>query len=236
VIASEADGSQPQQIDNKFAEFETCGNYLIYARRVLHEDDARLLRVDADGKNATEIGDEPPISSPSCSQTGQTVYYLRKKGALYRAPAQGGPGQKVAIEQDEGTLRAIVSPDEKMMATVVTYYREGVSAQKPVQLRILPLAEGAAVGQFDVPPGADPTGSWGLVDRNWTPDSKAVAYIDTRDGVGNIWLQPIAGGPAKQLTHFTSERMMSFDFSRDGKIAFSRGHFSSDAVRITNLK
>ena len=153
-------------------------------------------------------------------------------------PIQGGAEQNLPGIFREGTLVAIVSPDEKMVAAIDIEYREGVSAQKPNQMRILPLAGGAPISQFDIPTGADPTGyNNQFTDRNWTPDSKSVAYLDTRNGVTNIWLQPIAGGPPKQLTHFTSERMMSFDFSPDGKqIVFSRGHSSSDAVRITNLK
>ena len=64
-----------------------------------------------------------------------------------------------------------------------------------------------------------------------------MAYLETKNGVTNIWSQPISGGSPMQLTHFTSERIMSFDFSPDGKqIVYSRGHASSDAVRITNLK
>jgi len=102
----------------------------------------------------------------------------------------------------------------------------------------MPLAGGPALYQFDVPSGADPTGyNNQFVDWNWTPNSTAIAYLETRNGVTNIWSQPVTGGPPMQLTHFTSDRIMSFDFSPDGKqIVYSRGHASSDAVRITNLK
>jgi Tol biopolymer transport system component len=153
-------------------------------------------------------------------------------------PIQGGAEQAVPGVFKEGTLNAFISPDEKMVATIDIGYRENQAAQRPNQLRIVPVTGGAAIAQFDIPSGADPTGYFTqFVDRNWTPDSKAVAYLETKNGVTNIWSQPIAGGPPLQLTHFTSDRMMSFDFSPDGKqIAYSRGHTSSDAVRITNLK
>ena len=163
---------------------------------------------------------------------------MRQLKGLFRAPVLGGTEQAIPGIDAEATTEAIVSPDEKMAAAIEIQYREGVAAQKPNQMRILPLGGGPALSQSDIPIGADSSGyNNQFVDRNWTPDSKAVAYLDTKNGVTNIWLQPAAGGPPKQLTHFSSERMMSFDFSPDGKqIVFSRGHSSSDAVRITNLK
>jgi serine/threonine protein kinase/Tol biopolymer transport system component len=236
MMVSEIDGAQTQQIKDKFASMEACGKYLTYTRV---QDAASLIyRSDLDGKNETPVAGDPPEGGPSCSASGETVYYLRPFKGFFRAPIQGGAEQAVPGIFSEGTVSAIVSPDEKTVATIEIQYREGVSAQKPNQMRILPLAGGAPISQFDLPSGADPTGyNNQFVDRNWTRDSKAVAYLETRNGVTNIWSQPVSGGPPMQLTHFTSERMMSFDFSSDGKqIVFSRGHASSDAVRITNLK
>ena len=237
MMVSETDGAQAQQIKDKFASMEVCGKYLVYSRT---QDAAAsiIYRSDLDGKNETPVAGDPPQGGPSCSASGETVYYVRPFKGFFRAPIQGGAAQAVPGIFSEGTLIALISPDEKAVATIEIQYREGVSAQKPNQMRILPLSGGAAISQFDLPTGADPTGYFNqFTDRNWTRDSKAVAYLDTRNGVTNIWSQPISGGPPIQLTHFTSERMMSFDFSPDGKqIAYSRGHSSSDAVRITNLK
>jgi hypothetical protein len=59
----------------------------------------------------------------------------------------------------------------------------------------------------------------------------------TRNGVTNLWAQPIDGSPPKQLTNFASERIFNFDFSRDGKqLALSRGTETSDVVLISNFK
>ena len=62
-------------------------------------------------------------------------------------------------------------------------------------------------------------------------------YTLTREGVGNLWSQPLEGGKPKQLTHFTSDQIFSYAWSRDGKqLAVSRGTQQSDVVLLSNLK
>ena len=55
-------------------------------------------------------------------------------------------------------------------------------------------------------------------------------------GVGNIWEQPVVGGPAKAVTHFTSDKIFYFDWSQDGRLALSRGTDTTDAVLIKNFQ
>jgi hypothetical protein len=54
--------------------------------------------------------------------------------------------------------------------------------------------------------------------------------------VSNIWEQPVAGGPPKPVTHFTSDGIFSYDWSRDGRLALSRGAVQIDAVLIKNFQ
>ena len=69
------------------------------------------------------------------------------------------------------------------------------------------------------------------------PDGRSIAYFVRKDGVGNIWSQPIDGGTPKQLTNFTSEVIRSFDFSPDGKqIAVTRATDTSDVVLISGFR
>ena len=49
----------------------------------------------------------------------------------------------------------------------------------------------------------------------WTPDGKALAYVRMKDGVGNVWKQPIDGGQPVQVTHFPLYRMNGFDWAAD---------------------
>jgi len=63
-----------------------------------------------------------------------------------------------------------------------------------------------------------------------------VAFIVDAGGVGNVHEQPIAGGPARQLTKFTTGRLGSFDYSPDGsRLILSRGTRTGDVVLIRDF-
>jgi Tol biopolymer transport system component len=85
------------------------------------------------------------------------------------------------------------------------------------------------LGTFDVP--------YGMRSPRFTPDSKAIAYLVSRDHAINIWEQPLTGGDPIQLTKFTSGDMFAFSWSQDGKqLAFSRGQRKTDVVMMNNLR
>jgi Tol biopolymer transport system component len=64
-----------------------------------------------------------------------------------------------------------------------------------------------------------------------------LTYTVTRGIVSNIWLQPVDGGQPRQLTDFKTDRIFSFDWSRDGKwLACSRGAIDNDVVLISNFR
>ena len=64
----------------------------------------------------------------------------------------------------------------------------------------------------------------------WSPDSTRLAFASKRDdGTTQIWIIPIAGGEAKQLTH-TSNGASNPRWSSDGKrIAFLKDEEDSTA-------
>ena len=117
-----------------------------------------------------------------------------------------------------------VSPDSKLIAY---FYRED---NGPWRIAIAPLDGGESLKTFDIP--ALPAAS-----LRWTPDGRAVAYVDTQGGVSNIVIQSLEGGKPKPLTDFKQERIFSFDYSRNGKqLAISRGTINNDVVLISNFK
>jgi Tol biopolymer transport system component len=68
-------------------------------------------------------------------------------------------------------------------------------------------------------------------------DGKAVAYVDTHEGVSNIWSQPIDGGSPQQLTRFKSDRTFSFGLSPDGRqLVLARGTQTRDVVLIRDFR
>ena len=70
-----------------------------------------------------------------------------------------------------------------------------------------------------------------------SPEGQALTYTAHRDGISNIWTQPLGGGPAKQLTDFKAEGRLRFDWSRDGKqLVWSRHVWTADLVLLRNNK
>jgi hypothetical protein len=100
---------------------------------------------------------------------------------------------------------------------------------QPASLAIVPFAGGQRAKAFLLPVTSD-------LPLLWTPDGHAIAFINSVNGVGNIWEQPVTGGPPKALTHFTSDKIFWFDWSRDGRLALSRGAETTDAVLIKDYR
>jgi Tol biopolymer transport system component len=85
---------------------------------------------------------------------------------------------------------------------------------------------------FDLPQ----TVYWGMGAR-WTPDGSAITYVDKRGSITNLWSQPFAGGPARELRNYKGEDILHREWTRDGRrVAIVRGSSRSDAVMIANFR
>jgi Tol biopolymer transport system component len=71
----------------------------------------------------------------------------------------------------------------------------------------------------------------------FSPDGKGVAYPIREKGVDNLWLQPLDGGPGRQITNFSALKIYSYQWSQDGKnLALVRGESPSDLVLIQDAQ
>ena len=207
------------------------GRYLVYVSRSGPTSD--VWRVDAaDGGNPLQLTKVGSVvmraqSKISCSPDGKSVAFLATN------PSEGSAAWKVSIEGSEPVKlsdnidrpRIAFSPD----GTMVAVHLWGKTPNSPSVLAAVSSQGGAPLYQFDAP-----TGMFGLA---WSPDSKSFEYVLIRDGVGNLWEQPLKGGPAKQLTHFTSNQISDFAWSLDGKqLVLSRGKLNSNVVLISNFQ
>ena len=118
----------------------------------------------------------------------------------------------------------VISPDGKFIA----YFFRPPELDSALQLEIVPV-EGGAVAK--ILPGV---GDGSQV--RWSPDGKSIDYVETREGIGNLWRRPIDGGQARRLSDWQQALIFRFAWSRDGKqLACARGMRATDVVLIENL-
>ncbi|MEJ2008160.1 MAG: protein kinase, partial [Acidobacteriota bacterium] len=218
------DGSNPQKITPQWGgpEFSVCPKspYLVF-------NAGGIWRINRDGTGLKQLSHGTLDIQPSCSPDGKWATFVRgSQGStdLMRVPTEGGQVRKITSLHCSNPA---TSPDGKWIACNTT-------EDNSIKFAILPFAGGAAVKTFSFPQGTVVLGA-GL-QKHWTLDSRAVAFIRTVKGVSNIWEQPLAGGPPKQVTHFTSGHIFNFAWSPKGDLALARGTVSSDVVLIRNFQ
>jgi Tol biopolymer transport system component len=190
-----------------------------------HGDAANIWRIDIPSGEEKRLTTGQQDFPPSITPDGQSVIYGSLQGeesVLMKVSSQGGPAVRLT---DYNADYPSVSPDGNWIACF-----RNPHGNQPPSLAILPIAGGPPAKEFPLPETADPPP---LV---WTPDGRAVAFVNSVNGVGNIWQQPVAGGPAEPVTHFNSGKIFKFDWSRDGRLALSRGTEAVDAVLIRNFR
>ena len=125
-----------------------------------------------------------------------------------------------------GSRRPVVAPDGKAF---VCEARESLNDPSP-KLTIVSMSDGPVVTLNA------PTAVRSRTIR-WTADGKGLIFIDSKNRVDNLWIQPIDGSPARQLTNFESDRIFRFDVTRDGSaFAMARGSEDSDVVMVSDFR
>ncbi len=187
---------------------------------------ANVFRVDLNG-GATQQLTFGRASFSSCSPDGLwAAYNSEKEGKheIFKISIQGGAPQKIS---DLPGSRPRFSPDGKLIAF---RYRQGSGEESQRKIAVVPAAGGAPLYTFAVDPRVTDSDFFRI---HFTPGGKGLAYVLYEGGADNLWVQPLSGGPMKQLTFFTSELIDDFAFSPDGKsIALLRGHRTKDVVLI----
>jgi Tol biopolymer transport system component/DNA-binding winged helix-turn-helix (wHTH) protein len=196
----------------------------IAVSRWFNGDVASIWRMDFNGRNERQLTNGKQDFPPSITPDGQWIVYGSVQGdksILMKVPSNGGrPIQLTDYEADSPS----VSPDGLWIACSTFPSHDNTAT-----LAIVPVAGGPPVKTFQLPEASSPP----LV---WSSDGRSVAFINDMAGVGNIFAQPLAGGPAIPVTHFTSEKIFNFQWSRDGGLALSRGTKTADAVLIRNFR
>ncbi|MFN2596979.1 MAG: protein kinase, partial [Pyrinomonadaceae bacterium] len=210
---------------NSYPTATADGRYVVFLSQ--RAGAPALYRMDADGGNPTQLAAGEISFQSASSPDGKWIVYTTRladsdRANLWKISVEGGAPAR--LTEENSSLPAI-SPDGKLIA-----YRAVTDepyAPSPRTLKVVPSDGGAATKLCDLP----------LLPYRvlqWTPDGRFVAFLDRRGGFSNVWVAPAQGGQPRQLTHFTSDGVFYFAFSRDGKwIALSRGEETSDAVLVS---
>jgi Tol biopolymer transport system component len=207
------------------------GRYVVFATAFRNSDEflMNLWRADPNGGNLKQLTRGQRDILPNCAVIGDSkwLYFLDDSAKVMRVSVEGGTPELIA--QSAGGF--FLSPDGKLVGVSVVVgpmqvknaiYRPDTS--EPVSY--LP----------EFPSDFTPNGG-GVGIPRFSVDNTFVAFERRANGVDNIWVLPLTGGAARQITNFKTENIFDFSFSPDGKkIGLLRGHIDSDIVLIRDVK
>ena len=197
-------------------------------RHVVFSSDAtnrsQLWRVDTDGGNLRQLTDGTGEFFPEVTPDGQWVVYqsdLSIDPRLWKVPIDGGKAVQLTTTR---AAKPAISPDGRMIAYSyldidLTPSRWGVG--------VISIDGEPRRTRFDFPPT--------VVSRyvRWSPDGRSIAFVNSPNGVSDVWLQPLDGRQARRLTSFRAEQIPAFAWSADGRsLALVRELETSDAVMV----
>lgn len=206
--------------------------------------------MNTDGSGARQLTEGDSADSHfDCSPDGRWLVYDSEEpeqSSLWTVSIDGGRPMKLTDVLSDGsafspdgrlipygsvnatqpiTSCSAFSPDGKLIAFG---YRD--AQEHRAKIAIIPAEGGQRLKTFSVPQSSNL-----LAGLEWSPDGRAITFIDTHGGVSNVWAQPLNGGAPKQLTKFRSEKIARFAWSLGGRLAVSRGDITSDVVLIRDF-
>ena len=215
------------------------GRYVIFATM----PSKNIWRVTPNAGGATKLTSGFNDFNPACSPDGASVLYARREKddpspSLWRVSIEGGAPRPLNLVDSYDVMP---SPSGRMI-----YYMTDNPEELRVGDRIPTLQTGAPLRRdrwvvisssdqkrlFAIDRSGDAT--IGMM-TNWAPDESGLDYVLTRNGVSNIWRQPLTGGPPVQITRFSAGKIFSFAWSPDGRwLSLGSGTSRSDVVLMSN--
>ena len=229
-----SDGTDPKQLtdgntDDFAPEVSPDGRQIIFGAV---RNGFQVWEMDADGTNQRQITHGTGTPTFSFSPDGRWIVSNPYLGGIFKTPVGGGDPIRVIAEGP--LVYPQVSPNGELMAYLVS----NKDTKRP-QVVVVKFDDAAQVTTLDLPVSAGTNYFASLSYRgfHWSPDGKAIVYIDTIGGVSNLWRKPLDGGEAKRITDFKTEQIHTFAYAHDGKtLALSRGSDTPDAVLITAVR
>jgi len=236
IWIANADGSQPSQLTSQPGPdalpqaLSDDGGIVYTSRSISGVANVEVWRMDLNGENPRRIDTGGGIFRGFLQAISQHLYFKaldKGRPEAYRVPLTGGPRTPLFADPSRLPPRfdlRSVSPDERW--ALGRYWAPPAG----FGIALVPLDGAGPVRTF---PQAHlpPVGVGGT----WAPDGHAFEDLVDRDGVSNLWRFPLDGSAPRPVTTFTSEQIIAYGWSRDGKaLAMSRGTYSADVVLIAS--
>lgn len=224
-----SDGSNLKQLTfetsaDLFPSVSPDGRYIVYVSN--RGVGWGIWRMNVDGSNQIELvpNTEEENGLPQFTADSSSVIYLaRKEGktVLWRVPIDGGKPSQLTSKPMFGH---VISPNGQE----ILYHYRSPELDSKLQVEVIPVQGGEVIRTFPNISDANLT--------RWSSDGKAIDYVETREGVGNLWRQPIDGGQPRRLSTWQQNLIFKFAWSGDGKqFVCARGARTNDVVLIENL-
>jgi len=211
-----------------------CGNGdIVVFQRLSEGGGMDLWRLNSASGESKQVTYGQSASNSSCTPDGQwIVYWDPLNSSINKISSKG----ESPVELARGNLSdPVVSPDGNLLAYA---RREGQGAGAKTSFVVQDLDGSRIRHQIAAPPGRLDINSG--IQLSWTPDQRALTFLLTIANATHLFMQPLAGGPPVQLTHFDSEPALvaHYAWSRDGgKIALTRGRYNArDIVMFSGFR
>jgi eukaryotic-like serine/threonine-protein kinase len=229
-------GERTQRADESQAllEMAACGNSdWVLESRMAADQTFNVWKLNAATGETAQLTNTKSAGSVSCTPDGKWFVY-QDSGAqgIYKMAMDGGSPKEVV----KGNVCCpAISPDGR---SLVYLKIEGQGAKLKASFVVSSLEGGPAPKEIVMPP--DLQNANGAPELGWTPDGKGLTWLSTIKNAQHIMMQPLAGGPPVQLTHFEAEPALlaHYAWSKDGKkLALTRQKYNArDIIMFTGYR
>jgi serine/threonine protein kinase/Tol biopolymer transport system component len=235
VYRMHADGSQQVRLTTSAGNHylpKPCGPGGLIVYMSEQRSGLETWMMDADGSNAHPVFRHNGWTLHDCSPDGRWIVHTSSETGwqrLWRTSSHGSIHQKLS---DGWAMAPSVSPNGRWIAAFYAE-RPANTQYAPEAIAILPFEGGAPLKVFPI----DDSVEQRFAGLAWMPGSAAVSYVRNENGVGNVWVQPMSGGPPRKVTNFARDRVLYFGWSRDGATVFvTRAMVTTDAMLMHLLE
>ncbi len=173
---------------------------------------APIWRVDTEGRKPEALVSGGTNGGPSCSPDGKWVYF---NSPPYLSDVESSAGRRSGGSTHQISIhisarlaeREMDHPFLLLMPPGGHWDYSGHRRCCPSRRWIFPIPARRRCGD------------------SLTPGGDGIDYVDTQDGISNIWRQPLSGESRKRVTHFSSGLIFNFAWMPHGRdMVIARHH------------